>query len=109
MNNKPKIPYYDNLANCIYTTDGGEQAKISIIDLIEFMKTIPKTPRILTMPIQLIKSYHLSDNSILISADIAKAFEEAISKSKENISSETCVTCGKSDCAGIHYGKWKKE
>lgn len=64
--------------NCTYTTNGEEQAKISIAALFELMKNIPKSPRILTMDIQLKEASILPDNTIVISSDIANALEQAL-------------------------------
>jgi len=73
---------FDKLCNCAYTTNSGEPIKVSIAALVKLMKDIPKTPRILTMPIQLKEATVLRDNTILISSDIAEALEEAIKDKK---------------------------
>ena len=72
------MPPFDYNSNCTYTTNGGKQAKLSLNVLLKIMEDIPKTPRILTMPIQMKKLNILPDNTILISNDIAEAIEEAL-------------------------------
>lgn len=64
--------------NCTYSTSSGAQVKIPINALFEFMDNIPKSPRILTMDIQIKEASILPDNTIIISSDIAKAIEEAL-------------------------------
>ena len=74
----PMPPFNSTSTNCDYTTFGGKQVKFSINALFKIMEDIPKTPRILTMPIQMKKLNILPDNTILISNDIAEAIEEAL-------------------------------
>lgn len=64
--------------NCTYATSSGIQAKISINALFKIMEDIPKSPRILTMDLQLKEASILPDNTIIISSDIARAIEEAL-------------------------------
>jgi len=70
---------YDSMCNCSYASaTTGEQAKVSIAALIKLMKSIPETPRIFIMDIELTRNNLLPKNTIYISSDIAEALDEVL-------------------------------
>ena len=77
MNDFLSFPFMGNY-NCTYTTSSGNKVKMSIDALMKIMEDIPEKPRILTMPIQILKHKILPPNTIFISSDIAEALEQAL-------------------------------
>ena len=65
-------------ALCTYTSANKERVALSIDVLLKMMKDLPKLPRIYSMSIKMFPNSLLGDNTILVSKDIADAFEEAI-------------------------------
>lgn len=74
--------FLDN-CNCAYTTSNGEKASISISALIKIMSELPKTPKLFTMPIEIIKSSFLPENYIILSNSVAEAVEQALNPTPE--------------------------
>jgi len=67
-------------ANCTgtYTANNGDNVKVSLVALVELMKSIPEPPRIFRMDFKLLGNNLLPPNTIMMSADIADALEEAL-------------------------------
>ena len=64
--------------------DGSEQSKVSISALMNLITEMPETPRLFTMPIEIIKSSVLPENYILVSSSVADALDEAMKANNEN-------------------------
>jgi hypothetical protein len=69
--------YLDN-CNCTYTTSDGKHVGVSISALMKIICEIPETPKLFTMPIEIIRSDIMPKNYILLSNDVADALEKAM-------------------------------
>ena len=69
--------YLDN-CNCTYTASDGKKYGVSISALTKLISETPKTPKLFTMPIEIIKSQYLPENYIVLSNSVAEALEQAL-------------------------------
>ena len=75
--------FLDN-CNCTYATSGGEKVGVSISALMKVIVEMPETPKLFTMPIEIIKSDILPKNYIVLSKDVANALEQAMAGTQES-------------------------
>ena len=73
--------YLDN-CNCTYSASSGENYRVSVSALIKVLSEIPETPKLFTMPIEIIRSPLLPENYIILSNKVADALEKALADAK---------------------------
>lgn len=69
--------------NCTYTTRSNESVAMDVPTMIKFLQDLPKIPTILTMTIPIIRNNALPKGYVIISSNIADAFDEAIEGAKK--------------------------
>lgn len=91
MENNFPTDFWNQRYNCSYTTATGQTVKLTLEVLLDTISKLPKVPKIITMPIEVIRSGFLPENYMIVSKGVADALEEAF---KENPQPMYCAQHG---------------